>query len=396
MKKKLLSMGLLFILITSFSGCSTAGDFYNDGKKSFVNGNYEEAASSFVAAINANPNRADYYIDYGMSLIALHKYEEALAQFDLAYMEKDILLVKQNNKRILRGKGIVYYQLLQYEKAIEEFKEALKINELSKLDMDILYYMGSSLMTIGSYGEAIETYTKLFTIDGENTVAFNNRALCYRNLGDYEKSLVDYDMAIKISPNNYGAYLGKYLLLMESGDEAGAIDSLSQAIEIELKTSEDRYNLAKVHFFQENYELALSEFSEGFANGFTEAYYYIGEVYRIKKDYQKAIYYYETFIKEGERLTPDVYNQIATCFIKSGDYKSAISYLEKGIAYNYAGTLQVLLKNEIIAYESLGKFDKAKTKIEEYLIGYPEDTQALREAEFINTRLIETVQSDVE
>lgn len=396
MKKKLLSMGLLFILITSFSGCSTAGDFYNDGKKSFVNGNYEEAASSFVAAINANPNRADYYIDYGMSLIALHKYEGALAQFDLAYMEKDILLVKQNNKRILRGKGIVYYQLLQYEKAIEEFNEALKINELSKLDMDILYYMGSSLMTIGSYGEAIETYTKLLTIDGENTVAFNNRALCYRNLGDYEKSLVDYDMAIKISPNNYGAYLGKYLLLMESGDEAGAIDSLSQALEIELKTSEDRYNLAKVHFFQENYELALSEFSEGFANGFTEAYYYIGEVYRIKKDYQKAIYYYETFIKEGERLTPDVYNQIATCFIKSGDYKSAISYLEKGIAYNYAGTLQVLLKNEIIAYESLGKFDKAKTKIEEYLIRYPEDTQALREAEFINTRLIETVQSDVE
>lgn len=396
MKKKLLSMGLLFILITSFSGCSTAGDFYKDGKKSFVNGNYEEAASSFVAAINANPNRADYYIDYGMSLIALHKYEEALAQFDLAYMEKDILLVKQNNKRILRGKGIVYYQLLQYEKAIEEFKEALKINELSKLDMDILYYMGSSLMTIGSYEEAIETYTELLTIDGENTVAFNNRALCYRNLGDYEKSLVDYDMAIKISLNNYGAYLGKYSLLMESGDEAGAIASLSQALEIELKTSEDRYNLAKVHFFQENYELALSEFSEGFANGFTEAYYYIGEVYRIKKDYQKAIYYYETFIKEGDRLTPDVYNQIATCFIKSGDYKSAISYLEKGIEYNYAGTMQVLLKNEIIAYESLGKFDKAKAKIEDYLIRYPEDTQAVREAKFINTRLIETVESDVE
>ncbi|MDF2943426.1 MAG: hypothetical protein K0S01_2284 [Herbinix sp.] len=389
MKKKLLSMGLFLIIATMLAGCSTAESYYRDGKKSFVNGDYEAAAASFVAAIGENPNRADYYINYGMTLIALNKEEEALAQFDHAYMDKDILMVKENNKRIFRGKGIAYYNMLQYDNAIKEFKKALQIGELSELDMDILYYIGNSMMNIGLYEEAIGSYTSILDIDKSNAISFSNRALCYKRIGDYDNSRKDYDMAISLQPNNYDAYFGKYYLLAENNEAANAADVLTLASEIEVKTSEDRYNQAKVHFYQENYETALSELSEGFANGFTEAYYYIGEIYRIQKDYPKAIYYYETFIKEGEILTPNVYNQIASCLIKSGDYNNAIKYLEKGIAYNHADTIQVLMKNEIIAYECMGMFDKAKEKIEEYLTRYPDDLKALREEEFIDTRLID-------
>ncbi|MHB8131006.1 MAG: tetratricopeptide repeat protein [Mobilitalea sp.] len=391
MKKKLLSMGIFFIMMAMFTGCSSAENYDRDGKKSFLDGNYEEAAVHFTAAIAENPNRADYYIDYGMTLIKLGDYEEAFVQFDRAYMDKDMTIVKENNKRVHRGQGIAYYYLQQYPEAIEQFEEALKINELSKLNMDILNYMGNSLMTIGSYEEAIETYTSLILINEKNASVFSNRALCYKNLGDFEKSLMDYESAITLEPNNYTFYFGKYYLLTEKGDEAGATEVLTQASEIVGTTSEDKYNQAKLHYFEEKYDLAITELSEGYVNGFTEAYYYIGEIYRNKKDYTKAIFYYETFISEGEVLAPNVYNQIASCLIKSGDYKKAIDYLENGIAYNNAGAMQALKKNEIIAYESLGKFDVAMEKLEEYLISYPKDSEALKEAEFIKTRLIKIV-----
>jgi tetratricopeptide (TPR) repeat protein len=394
MKKKLLSMGLFLIIIASVSGCSNAGNYDSDGKKSFVNGDYEEAAASFVAAIGENPNRADYYIDYGMALIALKKPEDALAQFELAYMDKDILVVKENNKRVFRGSGIAYYQMLQYEKAIKEFSKALEIKELSELDLDILYYIGNSMMMIGSYEEAINSYTSILDIDKKNAAAYSNRALCYKNIGDYDNSRKDYDMVISQQPQNYDAYFGKYYLLAENSYGADAAEVLALASEIEVKTSEDFFNQAKIHYYQGDYELALSELSEGFVNGFTEAYYYIGEIYRIQKNYPKAVYYYETFIKEGEILTPTVYNQIASCLIKSGDYKNAIKYLDQGIAYNHAGTMQVLMKNQIIAYESMGMFDKAKEKITQYLTKYPEDLEALREEKFIDTRLIDMEEED--
>jgi tetratricopeptide (TPR) repeat protein len=251
-------------------------------------------------------------------------------------------------------------------------------------------------MTVGSYDEAIETYSKLIDLDEKSAVAYNSRALCYRNQGDFEKSLEDYDKAIEIDPTNYSHYFGKYYLLLETGDEAAANEILLKASELEAKTSADQYNIAKVHFYQGDYETALSELNEGFKNGFKEAYYYIGEVYRMKKDYPKAIYYYDIFINEGEIMTPNVFNQIAACLIKSGDFTKALTYLEKGIAYNNAKTMQILKKNEIVAYEGLGEFSKAKEKLTDYLATYPKDSDAVREAQFVESRLTEVVTNTIE
>ncbi len=396
MIKKLLFIGICLILVTMMAGCSKSDQYYSDGKKSFEHGNYEEAAAYFEAAIKENTNRADYYINYGMTLIKLNQYEAALAEFDKAYVNKDIIIVNRNNKRLYRGKGIAYYHMLDYEKAIAEFRRALDIRELSELDLDILYYIGSSLITTGAYEEAVNTYTKLIELDDQSATAYNSRALCYRNQGLFEQSLADYDAAISAEPENYSHYFGKYYLLAERGDEASAIEVLNKASELEVKTSADQYNHAKIHFYGGNYEEALSELSEGFKNGFAEAYYYIGEIYRMKKDYPKAIYYYDIFIEDGEIMAPNVFNQIASCLIKTGDYGEALRYLERGIAYNHAGTMKTLKKNEIIVYECLGEFDKAKEKLAQYLKSYPEDKEAQREAQFIETRIAEAVTETTE
>ncbi len=386
--KKLLSMGICLILVIMLSGCTLSGSLYQDGKKSFLDGNYEDAAADFEQAIKANPNRADYYIDYGLTLTKLGRYEEALAEFDKAYVNKDIIIANRNNKRMYRGKGITYYYMLDYIKAIEEFGNALKIRELPDLDQDILHYAGSALMIIGDYEEAVKTYTRLVDLDGKDDIAYDSRAFCYRILGEYEKSLADYDMAIKLKPNGYNHYFGKYSLLMEQGDTAVAAEVLTKASEIEIKTSEDQYNTAKLHYFQGDYETALAEFNDGFANGFQEAYYYIGEIYRIKKDYPKAIYYYETYMGAGKPATSEVYNQIGTCLIKTGQYEEALNYLEQGIAYHQAGVIQTLKRNEIIAYERLGKFDEADEKLADYISQYPKDETVIKESKFIESRLM--------
>ncbi len=386
MRKKLLSMGILIILFVLLSGCSNADSYSKNGKKSFKSGNYEKAASSFATAISKNPHRGDYYVDYGLTLIALGNYEEALEQFDQVYIEKEILIIKENNKKALRGKGIAYYEMLQYEKAIEEFDQALEINELSDLDMDILYYKANTLTMIGSYEKAIDAYTSLLTLHKKNAFAYSQRALCYRYIGDYDKSLKDYDKAIKLEPKNYDYYFGKYYLLKECFDDVGAAKILEEAQELPVITNQDKYNLAKLYYLEGNYDLALTKLSEGYANGLVEAYYYIGEIYRMKKDYAKAIYYYEIYINSMDVKLRNVYNQIAICYLKTEDYDQALEYLEKGLAYNQAGTLQVLKKNEIIVYEKLGKYEEAKMKMDQYQLSFPEDSKAVREATFIETR----------
>ncbi len=391
MRKQLLSIIVLIIIAIFTVGCSSAEHFYKEGKKSFKHGKYEAAAESFDKAIKANPNRAEYHIDYGMTLIALGKYKEALSQFKDVYVSKDMSIIKENNKRALRGSGIAYYDRKEYKKAVKEFDKALNINELSDLNVDILYYKGSSLRIIGSYQEAIDTYTKILTRDKRNALAYADRAFCYQCIGSYKEGLDDYDKAIKLDSDNFEWYFGKYRLLFSQGDEVGANNVLTEAGKIKVKTVEDKYNQAKLHFYQENYEKAVKELEESLSAGFSEAYYYIGEIYRIKKDNKKAVDYYENYIKMGKVLTPNVYNQLAVCLMKQQEYKKAIKFLKKGMEFNHSETLQTFKKNEIIAYEKLGDFDIAKKKLKSYLKNYPKDKNATQEAEFINSRLMKSV-----
>lgn len=389
MRKKLLIIGVLFTMIILLSGCSSAGGYYRSGKKNFVSGNYEAAADYFTKAITKNPNRADYYIDYGMALISLERYDEAIEQFDRVYMDKDVLMVRENNKRALRGKGIVAYCMQSYQEAISQFDAALAINALSDLDVDILYYKGNALIKTGAYEEARDSYTRIIERNNKEAEALSMRAYTYLKAGEFDKSLADYEEAIRLKPNHYEYHFGKYELMLEKKDEAGAAAVLSQAAAIEAVSKEDRYHQARIRYYQGDYETALAELSEGFAQGFPEAHFYIGEIYAKQKDYATAIYYYEKYIEKDDVTESSVYNQVAYCYMKQGDHSKALRFLEKGISMGDAVTMKALKRNEIIALEYLGQFDTAQEKLSSYLSAYPEDQEAAREVKFLNSRRID-------
>lgn len=388
--RKLLFTGLFLIMMVILNGCSEAGGYYRSGKKHFTSGNYEEAARYFSSSIDKNPNRAEYYIDYGMALIGLSRYDEAIEQFDRVIMDKKVPIVQANNKRALRGKGIAYVNTHNYLEAINHFDEALSISELSDLNMDILYYKGYVLISIGAYKDAVETYTDIIREFGEDAQVLADRAYAYQKIGEYEKGLDDYDKAIALQENNYEYYFRKYYLLKEMNRETEANELLSKAAEIEIKAKADKFNLAKIHFYQGLYDQAFPELSESFANGFIDAYFYIGEIYMQKKDYSTAKYYYEKYIEEGGVNAPEVYNQVASCLIKMEEYEQAIPYLEIGIEYAHSDMMRVLLKNEIIVYEKMGDFKKALDKLQSYIASYPEDEDAKREKSFVVSRISNT------
>ncbi len=385
--KKLVLIGVFFIMISLLSGCSSAGGYYRNGKKYFAAGNYEEAVRNFALAIDENPDRAEYYIGYGMSLIGLSRYEEATRQFDKVIMDKKIAIVLGNNKRALRGKGIAYIHLKNFKEAIEQFDEALNIRVSTDLDMDILYYKGKALMNVGDYAEAAEVYTDIIRQFGEEAQVLADRAYAYQKTGEYEKGLDDYDRAIALQKNNYEYYFGKYYLLQKTGRTYESHEVLKQASEIPVNTKADKFNLAKIHFYQGLHDQSFPELSESFAYGFAEAYFYIGEIYNQKKDYSTAKYYYEKYIEEEDIGTPEVYNQIAHCLIKMEEYEQALPYLETGIAFADEDRMRAMLKNEIIVYEYLGDFEKALAKLQSYIAVYPEDEDAKREKSFILSRM---------
>ncbi len=385
--KMLLVSIALMLAVTGCSGEKSASDYYKEGMKQYKEQKYEEASASLKEAVTKNPNKAEYYIDYGMTLIQCGNYEEALIQFDKAILDKDNQIVRENNKMAYRGKGIAYYDSADYKSAIKQFKKALKITERSELDIDILYYLGDAQTKTLDQEGAIATYTKIIEKKAKQSDAYYKRAVLKGQLGQLEDSVADFDKAISFDKDNYEYYFGKYAILLQQGDSNGAAEVLKNALAIKTESNEDYYNVAILHFYQGNNDTAKVELATALENGFTGAYYYLGEIAMIEKDYEAAVSNYEQYIQNTSNLkSAVVYNQLGEAYLQLKNYEKALKAFEEGIKLNDSAIMQALKYNEIIALEHQGDFEQAYKKANKYLKQYPDDEGMKKEIEFLKTR----------
>lgn len=387
LKKKALLAILCLSLVLSGCGLSKANRSYSKALSYYEDGEYEKSESYFIDAIKANPDKAEYYLDYGFTLVKLGRYEDAIKEFQRILMEKEIAIVKQNNKKAYRGIGIAYLYAQSYEEAIKNFDLALEITELKDLDTDILYYKGNALERSGNLEEASKIYTEILEIQKDDAAIYNARANINRILGNYEESIKDYDKAIEISKGDFDLYFGKFAALKELSRTSEAEEVLKIAAELPVHSEKDSFELAKVYFYQKNYDHAKIQLEQSLKNGFIEANYFLGEISIAEGNYKQAIEYFETFEESGGMVSGMFYNQLLTCYLNKKEYDKAKNTLKKAKKYSDVSIEQQLLRNEIILLEKTGDFNEAYEKMKKYLKRYPDDADAQRDATFLKTRV---------
>lgn len=379
---------VMIVILTACNGEKSAKSYHRTGMKQFKEGNYKEAKENLLKAVSAKPDKAEYYIDYGFVLIKTDKLEEAQIQFDQAIINKNNKVVRENNKKAHRGKGIAYYMAGDYEKAILEFEEAFMINEKTDMNQDISYYKGFTLEKSGNYEEALAHYNTMLESMKPNAYHYGLIGRMQYNIGNYDSALESYDKAIKFDKDAYEYYIEKYAILLEKGEMDSANEVLSQAFSIKAKTKEDNYHLGKLHYLSGDYDMAEPLLKESTEKEIIDAYYYLGEIAREKEDYLSAISYYKEYLqKEKDIKIITVYNQLTLCLMKNEEYEEALGILTIGLKQKDASILKEMLYNEVVVLEELSEFEEAYEKAKEYVEFYPEDKEMIREVEFLNTRV---------
>ncbi len=90
---------------------------------------------------------------------------------------------------------------------------------------------GAAYRNQGEYNLAIQDYNQAIKLNSKFAQAFNNRGVVYDHKGDFDRAIQDFDQAIKLKPtalthfNRGNAYLGK-------GQYDHAIDDYNQAIKL--------------------------------------------------------------------------------------------------------------------------------------------------------------------
>lgn len=142
------------------------------------------------------------------------------------------------------------------------------------------------------------------------------------------------------------------------------------------------------------YENAIEQFEQAIAEGdrLDEAYKGIGFAHYEMEEYAQALDAFENALKKGADRTPMIYNLMGICEMKLGNYQGALNDFNIGLISaetvegDYEAIVQEMKYNEVVCYENIQNWSSARTKIEEYILLYPDDQAAQKEAQFLRTR----------
>ena len=150
-------------------------------------GDFQEARNLLAMALNAEPQNAQYMLDYAQ----------------------------------------VYVELGQYAKAESFFGSALELDSNSAVGN---FRWGNLRKQLGHVTEAVEKYSLAIAAKPDYVEAFNNRGGAYDIMGKSQEARDDYMKAIELNPRLEEAYLNLGRLLDMEGDIYGAARTYERAL----------------------------------------------------------------------------------------------------------------------------------------------------------------------
>jgi tetratricopeptide (TPR) repeat protein len=110
--------------------------------------------------------------------------------------------------RIFYNRGIAYAKKSQYDRAIADFNQAIR------LDPDSIFALnnrGAAYARKGQLDDAIADFNEAIRIDASYAITYNNRGIAYAKKGQYDRAIEDFDQAIRFDPKDASAFKNRDL-----------------------------------------------------------------------------------------------------------------------------------------------------------------------------------------
>lgn len=369
------------------TGCGGAGNAYKNGIKAYENGAYEEALEQFETALSLNPNKAEYYIEKGMTLIQLERFGEARSALEWMLLDNSMELVRMNNKRANYGIGITYFHEGEYALAKEYFEKAYAEELLAELNEEIVIYLTEAYGLLGDKENALRLYETWLTAENGTAADFYKRGQLRYESGDLKGSIADFDCAIDKNPLVFEFYFGKINALFSAGKEEERIRTLKNAAKLDHLSAQEAFFLAMELLAVKETKKAEELFEQAGENGINEAYYYLGELRMEREEYTAATDCYQKYISGSGAEDAFAYNQLALCFSAQGEYALALENIKKGLNFCNKQNEEELLFNQVVLLEKLGEYRDAYDYAKRFSELFPENEALLKELKLLDAML---------
>ncbi|MFP3040266.1 tetratricopeptide repeat protein [Treponema primitia] len=271
-----------------------------DGTEAYETDDFQEAIKAFTAAIDKIPggfHDANLFYNRGNAYLKLHQYDEAVNDF------LEALRIAPNKADSYYFLGMVYYEMEDYTQADTYLDKALELDPKYEIGMTVINEGSGWFQYVHEKMLSQEKYQKICEAAIEELKYKGNKAL-------------------------------------KENDFLGAIAAYTTAIQKVPGASNDwRFfnNRGSAYRCLEDYESAVHDYHEAQRlKPESAAYYNLGLVYLDTKEYTKAR---ENFL-QALKLDPeykkaaDTYYALGQVYYELGDYIQADIYLDKALALN--------------------------------------------------------------
>jgi tetratricopeptide (TPR) repeat protein len=229
------------------------------------------------------PTLADILNKRGLSYYYLKDYQAAIKDSSQA------IKISPNFAWAYNTRSIASYELKDYQAATKDSSQAIKISP----NYGIAYYnRGLARSALEDRQGAVEDYTQAIKINPDYTNAYENRGYDYYKLGNYQASIEDYNQSIKLNPNNEWTYNSRGYAYYLLKNYQAAIKDYEQALKINPNYQWTYNNRGLVyHYGLGNYQAAIEDYSQAIKinPNFAWPYHNRGDVYSILEDKQAAL-----------------------------------------------------------------------------------------------------------
>ena len=190
-------------------------------------GNHEVALRLIKRAVLANPQSASVHSNLGSLLMALKRFEEAVAACDKA-IELDSQLVDAHYNR-----GNALLELKKFADAVASFRKALAIDPLHA---NAYNNCGNALCKSRQFLEAMSCYDRAIALNPGYASAYGNRAAAWIGLRKTEEAILDLDRALALEPGNVEAWINRGECLLQTQRFPEALANYDRALQLDLKS----------------------------------------------------------------------------------------------------------------------------------------------------------------
>lgn len=164
-------------------------------------GRYRDAIRLYNTAIAQHADYGRAYLNRGIAYDQLKEYDRALEDFNQAI--KLCAADDQYRKEYFYNRGMCFYRLKRYDEAVKDYTEALKS---APEDPSFYGLRGRSYRELNKFDEALSDFEKSISLHqdpDEQASSLVHRGLTYKKMNEPDKALSDFTRSIELFEKGY-------------------------------------------------------------------------------------------------------------------------------------------------------------------------------------------------